>query len=117
MKEIFKIVLGDRILLIGFLISFILIILTLIYILIFYKNLPPFVPLFNQLPWGETKLGEKYQIFIPLLITFLIAIINCFLSFAFYKRIPLISRIFCITSSFVSFLTFLFIIRTIHLIL
>lgn len=117
MKKIFERIQKDKILFTGFSVSFVLIILTVIYILVFYKSLPPFLPIFNQLPWGEARLGEKNQVFLPLATSFLIFIINYVLSFIFYEKLPLISRLFCLTSAFIAFLTFIFIIRTIQLII
>lgn len=116
MSELFKNLQNDRILFFGFFTALAFLIAIFICILISYPNLPPLIPLFNQLPWGVNRLSEKQQIFIPLVIAILIFILNWFLSLRFYDKIPLISRFFSVTSVFVSFLTFLFIIRTVQLI-
>lgn len=117
MKEIINKIKNDKILFWGFSISLFLIIFNLFYLFLYYQKLPPLIPLFNQLPWGEPRLAELHLIFIPALISFLILIINFIISMNYYSRIPLIARIFCITSSLVSFLAVLFIIRTIQLII
>lgn len=116
MKEFFKDIRGDKTITFAFLIDILFIFLTIAYILFFYGKLPPFVPIFNQLPWGEQRLGPTITIFIPVLIAFLIFIINIFISTFIYKNIPLISRMFAAISLLIGILTFLFIIRTITLI-
>lgn len=117
MKEIIDIAKKDKIIFYGFLVSLILMLLNIIYIFVSYSKLPPFIPLFNQLPWGDLRLGTKEQIFIPFLISLFIMFINYLLAAVFYEKMPLISRHFCVTSTLISALTFLFIIRTIQLII
>jgi hypothetical protein len=60
MKEFFKDIIPDRIIISAFFINIFLIITTVVYILISYGKLPPFVPVFNQLPWGEQRLGPTF---------------------------------------------------------
>jgi len=116
MKEFFKKIQNDKILFFGFLISFILIVITFIFIILNIKHLPPFLPIFNQMPWGDERLGNKEQIFIPFFITLLLFVSNNVLSLKFYNTVPLISRIFCVTGVLISFLTLLLTIRTILLV-
>jgi len=111
MKEFFKDIIPDRIIISAFFINIFLIITTVIYILISYGKLPPFVPVFNQLPWGEQRLGPTFTIFIPVLIALLLLVINIFISNAVYKKIPLISRMFATISLLAGVLTFLFIVK------
>ncbi|MBI2622779.1 MAG: hypothetical protein HYW64_01660 [Candidatus Levybacteria bacterium] len=73
MKVFFSTLRSDRILYVGFLLSVALIILTTVVILFLYRSLPPFIPLYNQLPWGESRLGTKIEIFIPVFLATLIA--------------------------------------------
>lgn len=113
MKEIKK----DRITFRGFIISFIFIGLTLIIIGLLYKKLPPLIPIFNQLPWGEERLAETYFIFLPVGVSFFISILNLFYAGFIYEKMPLAARIFAGISFTISILTFLFIIRTIQIIL
>src|SRR3989338_9658447 len=72
-------------------------------ILVFYGNLPPCLPLFNQMPWGEKRLGIKSEIFIPTIIAFTISISNLALSFFFFFKMPLVSRILCVTILLMAF--------------
>lgn len=112
-KELFS----DKTFLIFFIGSIFFIIIHLIFVLATIKNLPPFVPLFNQMPWGETRLGEKIQIFIPISIAFLFCISNFLISGYFYKSLPLVCRFLAVTSFLISFLAFLLVVRTVLIII
>lgn len=117
MKEFFKDTLRDKTIAFAFSINTFFIIVTVIYILFSYGKLPPFVPIFNQLPWGEQRLGGKPTIFIPVLATLLIFVINIFTSTLVYKKFPLISRMLAAISLLTGILSFLFSIKTITLII
>ncbi len=115
MKEFFKNIKGDKTIVSAFLIDIFFILVAIVYILFSYRNLPPFVPVFNQLPWGEQRLGNTFTIFIPVLVSLCILIINLFASNSIYKNIPLISRMLAAISLLTGILTFLFIVKTITL--
>lgn len=116
MKEFFKDIRRDKIGRFGFLSACILSLLTFFYILLTYKNLPPFIPIFNQLPWGEQRLGITLTIFIPILIDLLIILFNLFISALIYQKMPLVSRMLAITTFIVTILTFLFVVKTVVLV-
>ncbi len=117
MNEFFKDAKEDKVILAGFSTSFILVIITVVYILFYYSSLPPFIPLFNQLPWGNIRLGTTIMIFIPIALAFFISIINMVISSIIYKKMQVLSRILATTSLLIAFLSFLFILRTISLII
>lgn len=117
MKELLGNIKNDRITSKGYLFTFFLLIITVLYALMYYRSLPPFIPLFNQAPWGEQRLIENIGIFLPILIAFAIAFINLVLSSIFYKKNPLVPRILTLTSFIIAILTLLFIIRTIQIVL
>jgi hypothetical protein len=117
MKEFFKNIKGDKIIASAFFINTFLIVLTIAYILFIYIKLPPYVPVFNQLPWGEQRLGNTITIFIPVLAALLIFTANIFAGTSIYKKIPLISRMLAATSLLTGIITFLFVVRTITLII
>lgn len=117
MKEFFKDIAQDKTITLAYLINVVFIIATIVYILFSYAKLPPFIPIFNQLPWGEQRLGSQITIFIPVLVALLILVINTLISSSTYKEIPLISRMLAVTSLLTGILTFLFIIKTITLII
>lgn len=114
MNALFENIKEDKLLERGFLLNFFIIVISLLYILLYFKNLPPFIPIFNQLPWGEQRIAETIWIFLLPVISFLILGINLISSSMFYKKNPLIARLFSVTSFLVSTLAFLFIVRTIH---
>ncbi|MFH1832732.1 MAG: hypothetical protein ABH816_01005 [Candidatus Levyibacteriota bacterium] len=117
MNALFENIKSDKILFWGFLIAVFLLLLNLVFILFSYSSLPPFLPIFNQMPWGEKRLGVKLQIFLPLAITFCIFVLNLFLSSSLYKKMPLLSRILALTTFLICFFSLLFSARTIILII
>lgn len=117
MKEFFKDTKTDKTIRFGFLTSLALSIIIFIFILLFYNNLPPFIPIFNQLPWGEQRLGAKITIFIPIAVNLLVLIFNFGLSAIIYKKVLLVSRMLATNSLLITMLIFLFIIETIKSIL
>ena len=117
MKKIFNKIRNDKILSVGFLGTILFTIITVLYTLIFFRSLPPFVPLFNQLPWGERRLGIKTEIFTPPFIVSAVLLVNVIFCVNLYDKMPLVSRIVSITTLLVSIFDLLFIIRTIGLVL
>lgn len=117
MKEFFKPVKTDKIIHRSAVISVSLIVLTLFYIFIRFFNLPPFIPIFNQLPWGNDRIGPSFTIFIPILATILILIVNLALSSFVYSKTPLMSRIFSVTTLLTILLTLIFSVITINLVI
>lgn len=116
MKKYFKYIKEDRLIFRLFSASFMFIALTLVFSLINFPNLPPLIPIFNQLPWGADRLSETSGIFIPIIIVFIISVLNISLSGYIHSKSPLLSRIFAVTSFLITLLNFLFITRTILLI-
>lgn len=91
---------------------------TLLALTVFYFfKLPPFIPLYNQLPWGVERLSDKLGIFLPLVISIAFFVLNLFISSKIYEKMPLVSRILSITSLLIALLTFIFIARTVHLVI
>ncbi len=117
MKDFFKDIKSDKTITIAYFINGSLMIAIIIFILCFYKSLPPFIPIFNQLPWGEERLGKTITIFVPVAIAILILVINLFTSSITYRKIPLIARMLAAISVLIGILTFIFVAKTITLIL
>lgn len=117
MKGFFKNIIRDKTIVFAYIINVFFIIVTIVYILFSYGRLPPFVPIFNQLPWGEQRLGNTFTIFIPVFVALLISSVNILISTPIYDKIPLISRMLSAISLLVGILTFLFMIKTIALII
>lgn len=116
MKGFFKKINADRIIKLSTYFSFFFLLLHLIYVSIFYYFLPPFFPLFNQMPWGEERLGVRNEIFLPFLIALSFFLFNLLLSLRLYEKLPLISRILSITNLLVCIISLIFIVRTVQLI-
>lgn len=116
MKEFFKQTARDKIIRIEFISACFLSFLSFLLILFSYANLPPFIPIFNQLPWGDQRLGKTLTIFVPLILSSLIICWNLITAGLIYQRYPLVSRILSTTSAIVAILVFLFLIKTIKLI-
>lgn len=117
MKALFKYIKIDKILKWGFLLSAILLLCQIIYTVFSYFSLPPVVPLYNQLPWGESRLGSRLEIFIPSIITFLFIIGNLLLVNKLYEQLPLLSRIISITTLLITILSVIFTFQTLNIIL
>ncbi len=117
MKKYFNSLKKDRLIFRLYIATFIIISITASYILFNLSKLPPLIPVFNQMPWGEERLSSTFGIFIPSIITSLIFFVNIILSAVSYTTSPLISRLIAITSFLTALLTFLFIVRTISLII
>ena len=106
---------SDKIMLYGFSLGLFLIFCSLMIILFVYSRLPPFIPIFNQMPWGEARLGKQIEIFLPLAFSLIIFLVNISFSSVLYLKTPLISRILCVTSLLVSLFMILLTVRTIQL--
>ena len=116
MKEIFKQIKADKINRWGLSTVVAILIIELAFIALFYFSLPPVIPLFNQMPWGESRLGTKPAIFLPTMITFAFLILNFSLITRLYEKIPLVSRMLSVTTLLIALLSLIFIVRTILLI-
>lgn len=117
MKDFFKDLVQDKAITLSLFFNGFFMLITIIFILFTYWSLPPFVPIFNQLPWGDKRLGTTFTIFIPVFCAILIFAINSIASAAIYKKIPLVSRMLAAVSLLASILSGLFVARTIILIL
>lgn len=117
MKRVIKTLLLDKIIRLDLAISVILLFSTLLFIIISYRKLPPYLPLFNQMPWGDQRLGQRIEIFIPLLLATAIFIGNTILSYYLYQKMPLVSRMLSIASFIISLFTAIFLLRISMLVL
>lgn len=100
----------------SFMNALLLLVLTILTIY-FYFKLPPYIPLFNQLPWGMERLSLSYGIFYPLILAYVFYVINVLLASYMYEKMPLVSRMLLVTSALITLLMFIFIARTVDLVL
>lgn len=117
MKNFLTNIRADKITFRGFIISLLLTLVTVLYILINYKSLPPFIPIFNQLPWGNQRITETVGIFIPIIVFSCIFIFNLIFSSIIYPKNPLIARVVAATTLLIAIINCIFIIRTVFIIL
>ncbi|SRR5574344_363082 len=83
------------------------IIIQLAVIIFKFNALPPKVPLYYSLPWGESQLGNASSLFLLPVFSITILLLNNLLANFFLKSIPLLSRLLVIVSVIFSFfLTF-----------
>ena len=85
----------------------------IIFLLIKFQSLPPLIPLFNQIPWGEGRLATKVQLFLPLGIASTIVAVNTGILLFFSSDTPLVTRLVSLTNFLVPLFALLLIIRTV----
>jgi hypothetical protein len=117
MSIAFKTLFADKIVKQSGIASSVLLLLALLYLAVLYRSLPPFVPLFNQLPWGTERLGSKVMVFLPVVSVLVLFAVNMLVSRFIYEKMPLVVRMIGITTFFISVITFIFIIRITLLVL
>ena len=117
MKDLFKHLKSDKIIKWTIIISCLLLLSEIFYLALFYFSLPPFLPIFNQLPWGEERLGAKIEIFFPVVVAISFLIFNFLLLNQVYEKMPLLSRMLAITTFLITILSFIFTLQTLNLIL
>jgi len=91
-------------------------VLTLAGLLLSLRNLPPILPIYNQMPWGEARLGSILELFLPFTLGLIFFISNLVFSLSVYSKMPLVARTLTVTSLLISFLTMIFTFRTIQLV-
>lgn len=93
MKEKFKILIDDQFTRISLILS-LLFIIPLVFLIFFTSShLPPYIPFFNSMPWGEERLfPSSIAIFLPLILVVVFSM-NIFQAIYVYKKYTLVSRI------------------------
>lgn len=115
MKRFFNTLQKDAVLLWTFWVTIIVIIAMVITIGLFYTTLPPFVPLYNHMPWGYDRLGRTYELFIPSIVVSIVGIINVSLGIRLMDKTPLLARFLFLTMAGLALFTFIFIGRLIFI--
>ena len=116
MKKLFRIIKQDKIIYRSSIVTNLIILASILYSLISYSNLPPVIPLFNQLPWGEKRLASTFFIFLPSLLALFLLVLNILITRVIYEKTPLVARILAITSLLIGIFALLLIIRTITIV-
>lgn len=89
---------------------------SLLILLIKWRELPPEVPLYYSLPWGEEQLTTPFNLLILPLVSFFVFILNFFLASILLEKEPWLCRILILTATIFSFLSTLALIKIIFLI-
>ncbi len=113
MKNLINNLTADKLAFRGFILSLFLTLITVLYILFYYSDLPPLIPIFNQLPWGNARLVSTVGIFIPVIVFVIVFVINVSFTSVVYSKNPLIARIVAAVTLILALMNLLFIIRTI----
>lgn len=116
MKKFFNYLKADRLLFWGFTSSVVLLFVSLLLIIIVFQHLPPFLPLFNSLPWGYMRVGPKIAFFIPILVASVLVAINSIISSLLYERAVLLARFIAGTTIAICAATLIFTIQIVLLI-
>lgn len=111
MKTSFKELFADNINLVSFWASVFFFAVVLIVVALTYSHLPPFLPIYNKLAWGYARLGHTYEIFVPVVIPFILCAANIFLAKKVYSKFPLLARFLFLTTLLLSLFTCIFIIK------
>src|SRR5258706_12002307 len=113
MKKFFKLLQKDSVINWSFWATIIIVVISLVSIGISYTNLPPFIPLYNQRPWGYARLGKTYELLIPSLVTLILLFLNSFLGLRLTEKSPLLARFLFITILCLALFTCIFVERLI----
>lgn len=81
-----------------------------------FNLLPPQVPLYYSLPWGESQLAQASLLFIFPTISLILLLINHLFAISLSKTSLLLSRILLIISLIFSFLSLVAILHIVYLI-
>lgn len=82
-----------------------------------WSKLPPQLPLFYSLPWGEEQLGQPILLLVPPIGCLLWGALNFFLAVFCFKQQPLASKILVWSTVILTFLSSLTLVKIIFLII
>lgn len=93
-----------------------LLLLALVLLAVFWQKLPPEIPLFYSLPWGEEQLGSPGFLLILFFAGFFLGIINFILGLIFFEKHPLAAKILAFVTTSVSLLLMITVFKIIFLV-
>jgi hypothetical protein len=97
-------------------ISLVALALSLIILVLFWRNLPPEIPFFFSLPWGEEQLTSPLTLIFLIFGTFFLYLTNILLALFFHNATPYYARMLIVGSTICALLTVVTTIRIIFLI-
>ncbi len=116
MNEFINSIRADKIILRCIILSLVFLGAHLLFLIIFFHLFPPYLPIYNQLPWGIERLGTKLEIFVPFMIILILSIINTLLQGPLNKKNSILARMITTTTVLINLLGLIFILRIILLI-
>lgn len=85
-------------------------------LLIFWRHLPPKVPLWYSMPWGEDRLTSPWMLFLPILVSLVVYAGNIIAVVRLSADHPMFARVLFLTSLLVSILSLILVIRVVTLV-
>ena len=107
MKGNFNDMLKDKMVRMLLAIAFIFLIVHIFFIALFYPKLPPYIPFFNSMPWGEARLIPSFLLLSLPIVLITVFICNVAIALSLYRKFPLIARVVQFNSALFIFLSFL----------
>lgn len=107
MKERFRKISGDNVIRFSIVSSLFFVFLEIILLILFFRKLPPYIPFFNSMPWGELRLADPKAMLYLFASFIVVIVVNNLVGTILYSPYSLISRILSITSLLFVFLGFL----------
>ena len=98
MKGKFRLLIKDQFTRLSLILSLLFLIPSIAIIFYTYGNLPPLLPFYNSMPWGEDRLLSSNLVLVFPLLLLLVFLINVIQSAFFYSKYVLIARIFMINT-------------------
>jgi len=117
MQRMIKKLFNDKIAGWSITISASLLFLCLVSVLITYRFMPPYIPLYNKLAWGYARVGHTFELIFPFLLVILFLGINSYIGVSIRQKIPLLSRFLFVTGLSLSIFTTIFIIKLLTIVL
>lgn len=116
MKENFKILLKDKMIRVLFIFAFGLLVVHIFLVALFYPNLPPYIPFFNSMPWGDARLIPSYLILSLPVVLCTVFVINLAFELQLYRKFPLTARVLQFNTALFIFLSFLAFLQIVFLV-
>jgi len=90
---------------------------SLLVLFIFWRKLPPQIPLYYSLPWGEEQLAQTFFILILPFSSLVLGLVNLFLAVFFFDKQPLASKILSLAAVVYILLSSLALVKIIFLVI
>lgn len=84
-------------------------------VLIYWRFMPPKIPLWFSKPWGEERLTHPAFLLVPILISIIIYIGNILIANKYTLEHPLFTRILFLTSNVISVMSLYIVLRILSL--